>query len=103
MAGTYEWPRGASGADSVALETWLGQHGWEVDPTVFMAGARGPAVQVRRMGTDWEDGEAGLLILPGEIVAYDGDRIRIASRPVETADAVSQARRRTCGRPPQHG
>ncbi|MCF1592397.1 hypothetical protein [Streptomyces muensis] len=85
MACTYEWPRGASREDSAALEAWLAQHGWEVDPTVFMAGARGPAVQVRRVGSAWEDGEPGLLILPGEVVEYDGSGMRIATPASETA------------------
>jgi hypothetical protein len=44
-----------------------------------MAGASGPAVQVRRVGEAWRDGEAGRLILPGEVVEYDGGRMRIAS------------------------
>ncbi|WP_333745713.1 hypothetical protein [Streptomyces sp. IBSBF 2950] len=85
MACTYEWPRGASSADSAALERWLSQHGWEVDPTVFMAGARGPAVQVRRVGAAWEDGEPGLLILPGEVVEYDGNRMCIATPATDAA------------------
>lgn len=78
LTGTYEWPRGASGEDSAALEEWLSERGWEVDPSVFMAGARGPAVQVRRVGAAWQDGEPGLLILPGEVVEYDGTCMRIA-------------------------
>ncbi|QKV98217.1 hypothetical protein HUT19_41590 (plasmid) [Streptomyces sp. NA02950] len=85
MTCTYEWPRGASSEDSAALEAWLAQHGWEVDPTVFMAGARGPAVQVRRVGSAWEDGEPGLLILPGEVVEYDGSGMRIATSASATA------------------
>ncbi|MEU9267249.1 hypothetical protein AB0E04_17615 [Streptomyces sp. NPDC048251] len=85
---TYQWPRGAGGADSAALEQWLVGHGWEVDPTVFMSGARGPAVQVRRIGAAWQDGEPGLLILPGEVVEYDGEQMRIASRPVEAVSPV---------------
>ncbi|MFI8244125.1 hypothetical protein ACIF83_44000 [Streptomyces sp. NPDC085866] len=85
MTSTYEWPRDASSEDFAALEQWLGEHGWEVDPTVFMAGARGPAVQVRRIGGAWQDGEAGLLILPGEVAEYDGGRIRIATRPAAAA------------------
>lgn len=84
---TFEWPRGAGGADSAALERWLAAFGWEVDPTVFMAGARGSAVQVRRVGAAWQDGEPGLLILPGETVTYDGDRMQIAGR--STAQPVS--------------
>ncbi|MFJ3310801.1 hypothetical protein ACIPSA_49295 [Streptomyces sp. NPDC086549] len=43
-------------------QTWtdhLRQHGWEVDPTVYMAGTRGPTVQVRRIGGPRQDGEAG--------------------------------------------
>ncbi|MDX3166017.1 hypothetical protein PV516_19710, partial [Streptomyces scabiei] len=55
------------------------------DPTVFMAGARGPAVQVRRIGSNWEDGEPGLLILPGEVVTYDGNRMYIATAAPDTA------------------
>jgi hypothetical protein len=85
VASTFEWPRGASSDDSAALEQWLGERGWEVDPTVFMAGARGPAVQVRRVGGAWQDGEPGLLILPGEVVEYDGERMRIAARPAAAA------------------
>ncbi len=85
MRGTYKWPRGASGEDSAALEAWLGERGWEVDPTVFMAGARGSAVQVRRAGAAWQDGDQGLLILPGEVVEYDGTSMRIApNQPAET-------------------
>ncbi|KAB1984235.1 hypothetical protein [Streptomyces triticiradicis] len=87
MTSTYEWPRDAGSTDSVALEQWLDRHGWEVDPTVFMAGARGPAVQVRRIGAAWHDGDTGLLILPGEVVEYDGDRMRIAARPATTASS----------------
>ncbi|MFI8370953.1 hypothetical protein [Streptomyces sp. NPDC085466] len=78
---TFEWPRAASGEDSAALERWLAGHGWEVDPTVVMVGAGGPAVQVRRIGGAWQDGEAGLLILPGDVVEYDGERIRVAPAP----------------------
>lgn len=81
VTSTYKWPRNASSNDSEALEQWLGKHGWEVDPTLFMTGARGPAVQVRRIGAAWQDGETGLLILPGEVVEYEGDRMRIAPRP----------------------
>ncbi|MER5889504.1 hypothetical protein ABT160_37250 [Streptomyces sp. NPDC001941] len=80
-ADAFEWPRGAGGADSAALEQWLAGHGWEVDPTVFMAGARGAAVQVRCVDADWQEGEPGLLILPGETVEYDGALMRIAVRP----------------------
>ncbi|MEU6273036.1 hypothetical protein ABZ871_11585 [Streptomyces populi] len=87
MTSTYEWPRDASSTDSAALEQWLDRHGWEVDPTVFMAGTRGPAVQVRRIGVAWCDGESGLLILPGEVVEYDGGRMRIAARPATTASS----------------
>ncbi|WP_330333652.1 hypothetical protein OHS33_30640 [Streptomyces sp. NBC_00536] len=72
----YAWPRGAETADSEALERWLARHGWEVDPTVFMAGGLGPAVQVRRIGSG-PDGEAGLLILPGETVEFAGARMRL--------------------------
>ncbi|MDT0453733.1 hypothetical protein [Streptomyces hesseae] len=82
MTSTYQWPRGASSEDFAALEQWLAGHCWEVDPTVFMAGARGPAVQVRRIGADWRYGEPGLLILPGETVQYDGARMCIAPRPI---------------------
>ncbi|MEV6403909.1 hypothetical protein AB0M58_13315 [Streptomyces bobili] len=78
MTGTYEWPREASGEDYAALGEWLAERGWEVDPSVFMAGARGPAVQMRRVGAAWQDGEPGLLILPGEVVEYDGTCMRIA-------------------------
>jgi hypothetical protein len=90
VTSTFEWPRDASIGDSLALEQWLATHGWEIDPTVSMAGARGPAVQVRRIGKSWRDGEAGLLILPGEVVEYDGDRMR---SPV----------RRSCPRPEHAG
>ncbi|GGZ82175.1 hypothetical protein GCM10010371_47410 [Streptomyces subrutilus] len=76
---TYAWPRGATPSDMVRLEAWLAGHGWEVDPTVYMAGAGGAAVQVRRIGAGWADGEAGLLILPAETVEWDGSRMRIAS------------------------
>ncbi|MFZ3475430.1 hypothetical protein ACODT3_43135 [Streptomyces sp. 4.24] len=58
------------------LEVWLAGHGWEVDPTVYMAGAGGAAVQVRRI--EASDGESGLLILPAETVVWDGERMRIA-------------------------
>ncbi|MEU5476884.1 hypothetical protein [Streptomyces mirabilis] len=88
MSCTYEWPRGASTEDAKALEAWLAEHGWEVDPTVFMAGARGPAVQVRRVGSAWEDEEPGLLILPGEVVEYDGQQVRIVTPEPETATAA---------------
>ncbi|MEV6953857.1 hypothetical protein [Streptomyces sp. NPDC051183] len=76
---THAWPRGAEAADVEALERWLACHGWEVDPMVFMAGGLGPAVQVRRIGSG-PDGEAGLLILPGETVEFAGARMRIAHR-----------------------
>ncbi|MFE8941075.1 hypothetical protein ACFYNX_26810 [Streptomyces sp. NPDC007872] len=82
----FEWPRGATGADSAALERWLGEHGWEVDPSVFMAGARGPSVQVRRIGAAWQDGEPGLLILPGEMVEHDKGMMRIAARPAAVVE-----------------
>ncbi|MFD6465372.1 hypothetical protein [Streptomyces goshikiensis] len=62
----------------VQLVAWLAGHGWEIDPTVYMAGAGGAAVQVRRIGATGADGEAGLLILPAETVVYDGTRMRIA-------------------------
>ena len=88
MSCTYEWPRGASTEDAKVLEAWLAEHGWEVDPTVFMAGARGPAVQVRRIGSDWEEGEPGLLILPGEVVEYDGRRMRIVTPAPESDKAA---------------
>lgn len=68
-------------------EQWLSGHGWEIDPTVFMAGARGPAVQVRRIGAAWQDGELGLLILPGGTVEYDGERMRTVPRRVTGAAA----------------
>ncbi|MEU9714990.1 hypothetical protein [Streptomyces sp. NPDC047976] len=100
---TYAWPRWAEAADGEALERWLAGHGWEVDPTVFMAGGLGQAVQVRPIGPapdgeagepgefgetgelgeageTGEAGEAGLLILPGETVEYTGARMRIARR-----------------------
>ncbi|MFJ6795057.1 hypothetical protein [Streptomyces sp. NPDC091268] len=79
MAERFVWPRAAQGTDSEALEGWLAEHGWEVDPTVFMAGVLGPAVQVRRIGEAGEEDEPGLLILPGEAMEYDGTRIRLAS------------------------
>lgn len=63
---TFEWPRGAEARDTEALELWLAVHGWEVDPTVFMAGGLGPAVQVQPIGGACQDGEPGLLILPGK-------------------------------------
>ncbi|MFG2716520.1 hypothetical protein ACGFX2_39310 [Streptomyces goshikiensis] len=85
---TYEWPREATAVDAAALERWLGGHGWEVDPTVFMGGARGPAVQVQRIGAAWQDGEPGLLILPGEAVEYDGSRMRTVVRPVPVTTAA---------------
>ncbi|MFJ9342230.1 hypothetical protein ACIRP0_23460 [Streptomyces sp. NPDC101733] len=62
------------------LEMWLAERGWEVDPTVYIAGAGGAAVQVRRIGTTWADGEAGLLILPAEKVVWNGTRMLIAPR-----------------------
>lgn len=77
---TFEWPRGAEARDTAALELWLAVHGWEVDPSVFMAGGLGPAVQVQPIGGEGQDTEPGLLILPGETVEYARDRIRIASR-----------------------
>ncbi|MFE6846506.1 hypothetical protein [Streptomyces sp. NPDC057686] len=87
MASTYDWPRGAESADSEALERWLDDRGWEVDPTVFMAGVLGPAVQVRRIGRACQEGESGLLILPGETVSFDGDRMRIVPRTPAPATA----------------
>ncbi|MEU6555266.1 hypothetical protein ABZ915_34090 [Streptomyces sp. NPDC046915] len=92
MTSRYEWPRGASSGDSTALELWLRERGWEVDPTVYMAGSRGPAVQIRRIGGAWQDGEAGLLILPGEVVEYDQGRMRIAARPASAASPASVGR-----------
>lgn len=77
---THVWPRGATPSDMFQLELWLAGHGWEVDPTVYMAGAGGAAVQVRRTGAAWDDGEPGLLILPAETVVWDGTRMRIAPR-----------------------
>ncbi|WP_331728220.1 hypothetical protein [Streptomyces sp. NBC_00158] len=81
---TYAWPRWAEAADGEALERWLAGHGWEVDPMVFMAGGLGRAVQVRPAGSGPDgpdpEGEAGLLILPGETVEFAGSRIRIAHR-----------------------
>ncbi|MFD7911058.1 hypothetical protein ACFV30_10045 [Streptomyces sp. NPDC059752] len=82
---TFEWPRGAEARDTAALESWLDAHGWEVDPTVFMAGGLGPAVQVQPIGGAGQDGEPGLLILPGETVEYAGDRMRIAPRAAAPA------------------
>ncbi|WP_405533152.1 hypothetical protein OG592_38460 [Streptomyces avidinii] len=90
---TFEWPRGAEAGDTAALELWLAVHGWEVDPTVFMAGGLGPAVQVQPIGGAGQDEEPGLLILPGETVEYAQDRMRIAPRAPVAAD---------CGSP-QHG
>ncbi|MFE9636354.1 hypothetical protein [Streptomyces sp. NPDC006463] len=80
MAETFVWPRGAQATDGEDLEEWLAEHGWEVDPTVYMAGALGPAVQVRRIDGARQEDEPGLLILPGEAVEYDGTRIRLAPR-----------------------
>ncbi|MEU9198131.1 hypothetical protein [Streptomyces hundungensis] len=80
MTSTHHWPRAAGETETAALEAWLAEHGWEVDPSVFMAGAGGAAVQIRRVGAAWQDGEPGLLILPDETVAYDGERMRIAPR-----------------------
>ncbi|WP_329106335.1 hypothetical protein [Streptomyces sp. NBC_01439] len=77
---TFEWPRGAGERNTAALELWLAARGWEVDPTVFMAGGLGPAVQVQPIGGAGQDGEPGLLILPGETVEYARDRMRIAPR-----------------------
>ncbi|MFI8342119.1 hypothetical protein ACIF8W_18930 [Streptomyces sp. NPDC085639] len=82
---TFEWPRGAAARDTAALELWLAVHGWEVDPTVFMAGGLGPAVQVQPIGAADEDEEPGLLILPGETVEYAQDRMRIAPRATVAA------------------
>ncbi|MFJ9641610.1 hypothetical protein [Streptomyces sp. NPDC101206] len=89
MASTYTWPRGAEAADSEELERWLAHHGWEIDPTVFMAGVLGPAVQVRRIDGACPEAEAGLLVLPGETVEFDGERIRL--RPCAYASAGSAA------------
>lgn len=86
MTDTYHWPRSADEMDMAALEAWLAGHGWEVDPTVFMAGARGPAVQVRRVGAAWQEGEAGLLILPAETVVWNGERMVIAPRGAALAE-----------------
>lgn len=82
---TFAWPRDAQARDTAALELWLAVHGWEVDPTVFMAGGLGPAVQVQPIGGAGHDGEPGLLILPGETVEYARDRIRIAPRDAAPA------------------
>ncbi|RSS76742.1 hypothetical protein [Streptomyces sp. WAC06614] len=79
MTSTYAWPRGAQATDSAALERWLTRHGWEVDPMVFMTGTLGPAVQIRPTIPTGPDQEPGLLVLPGETVAYDGHRMRIAA------------------------
>ncbi|MFF2197010.1 hypothetical protein [Streptomyces sp. NPDC058157] len=76
---TYEWPRGATPSDMIRLEAWLSAYGWEVDPTVYMAGAGGAAVQVRRRSLSGQDGEQGLLILPADTVLWDGTRMRLAS------------------------
>ena len=54
-----------------------------------MASAGGAAVQVRRIGGAWQDREPGLLILPDEVVQYDGERMRSARRPVPAAAVVS--------------
>lgn len=91
MTETYHWPRGAGERDVAALETWLAEHGWEVDPTVFMAGARGPAVQVRRIGAAWQEGEAGLLILPAETVRWDGQKVAVAARSAVPVPRPDQA------------
>ncbi|MEU3725688.1 hypothetical protein [Streptomyces sp. NPDC031705] len=85
MDNTYEWPREATGLEAAALEQWLAGHGWEIDPTVFMAGARGPAVQIRRIGAACQDAEGGLLVLPGEAVEFDGARMRTVLRPIPAA------------------
>ncbi|MFB7649415.1 hypothetical protein ACFC0S_15840 [Streptomyces sp. NPDC056084] len=85
MTSTHYWPRAAGETEMAALEAWLTEHGWEVDPTVFMAGAGGAAVQIRRIGAAWQDGEAGLLILPDETVEYDGTAMR--TRPRRPAEA----------------
>ncbi|MFD9378019.1 hypothetical protein ACFWBH_21155 [Streptomyces sp. NPDC059999] len=85
---TYVWPRQATPSDTEQLEGWLAERGWEVDPTVYMAGAGGAAVQVRRAGAVWADGEPGLLILPAETVVWDGARIRIAPPTASPATAV---------------
>ncbi|MCY0917445.1 hypothetical protein OS965_04535 [Streptomyces sp. H27-G5] len=85
---TYVWPRQATPSDTEQLEGWLAERGWEVDPTVYMAGAGGAAVQVRRAGAVWADGEPGLLILPAETVVWDGARIRIAPPSAVPATAV---------------
>ncbi|MEU6071815.1 hypothetical protein ABZ864_47185 [Streptomyces sp. NPDC047082] len=89
MTSRYTWPRGASSEDSAALEQWLGERGWEVDPTVYMAGSRGPTVQIRRIGADWQDREPGLLVLPGEVVEFEGDRMRIATCPADLASPTA--------------
>ncbi|MEU2392922.1 hypothetical protein [Streptomyces sp. NPDC007369] len=92
MGSTYTWPRGAEAGDSEELERWLAGHGWEIDPTVFMAGVLGPAVQVRRIdGTCGED-DGGLLILPGETVGFDGERIRVHPRAFASSGAPAQGR-----------
>ncbi len=89
MDSTFKWPRGATAGDMWRLESWLAGHGWEVDPTVYMAVAGGPAVQVRRIDAAWDDGEAGLLILPAETVVWDGARMRIAPRVVVIARSAT--------------
>lgn len=38
----YEWPRGATQSDMIRLEAWLAEHGWEVDPTVYMVARVAP-------------------------------------------------------------
>ncbi|MDF9811125.1 hypothetical protein M2266_000356 [Streptomyces sp. SPB162] len=73
----FLWPRGADAEDTAALEAWLDARGWEIDPTIFMAGVGGPAVQVRRIGETWQDGDDGLLILPGESVTFDAWRMSV--------------------------
>ncbi|MFF5705633.1 hypothetical protein ACFY7H_24550 [Streptomyces sp. NPDC012794] len=85
---TYAWPREATGTDAEALEQWLAGHGWEIDPTVFMAGSRGQAVQIRRIGTAWQDRDPGLLVLPGESVEFDGRRMRTADHLTPAAAAA---------------
>ncbi|MDJ0343351.1 hypothetical protein QMK19_19695 [Streptomyces sp. H10-C2] len=77
----FLWPRLAEADDTTALEAWLDARGWEIDPTIFMAGTAGPAVQVRRIGTNWQDGEDGLLILPGESVTFDAWRMCVVPKP----------------------
>ncbi|RPF30216.1 hypothetical protein EDD96_6809 [Streptomyces sp. Ag109_G2-6] len=97
MAEWFIWPRGAQAEDCAALEGWLAEHGWEVDPTVFMAGALGQAAQVRRIDGACQEGEPGLLILPGETVEYDGMRVRLAAKPAGCLTGASSGQQAVGG------